>query len=159
MSNPIQVDVMLASMGRTYADLLEQGRIPRTRLKKIFPEDDEAYLQIEAGLSYSFDAATQVLHAIIVSVMQRNIPLEVFQGELSEPYRRRNRKDVLAAWGEPEQSRDSSMMPKMLGKVGGWDVYNLASKGFPDIELTYQYTADLDVSGIVFNVKASQEAP
>lgn len=159
MSGLIQVEVMLASMGRPYADLLAQGLIPQTRLKKIFPEDYDAYLEIEAGLCYSFDAASKVLHAIIVSVMERNIPVEVFQGELSEPYSCRNRQDVLTTWGEPEQSRDASMMPLMLGKVGGWDVYNLASKGFPDIELTYQYTAALEVSGIVFNLKARQEAP
>lgn len=153
MKDTVKVEGWLESIGKPHAVLVDLGLDPALRLVKLYPGASELYLEPEAGVSYRFDAKSKVLNAVIVSIVKRVESQPEFKGALSQPYGCLTKDAVRDAWGNPVNSKGPSMMPQPIGKTGGWDLYGLSSHGFDNLELVFQYTSELTVSGVVLRVR------
>ncbi|WP_322363763.1 hypothetical protein [Pseudomonas sp. Teo4] len=149
----MKVESWLESIGKTHAVLVELGLDPDLRLVRLYPGATELYLEPEAGLSYRFYAKTKVLNAVIVSIVKRVESQPEFKGTLSQPYGCLTKNAVREVWGNPLNAKGPSMMPQPIGKTGGWDLYELTSQGFDNLELVFQYTSELSVSGVVLRAR------
>ncbi|MEB6588203.1 MULTISPECIES: DUF6392 family protein [Pseudomonas] len=156
MTRLVEVERWLGSIGKSYAELLDQGLEPNLRFIRLYPGATELYLEPYPGVSWRFDAHTKILQAIIVTLIRRVEPQPEFEGHLSQPYGCLDKPSVREAWGHPVNSRGPLKMPQPIGKTGGWDIYRLSSQGFENVELVYQYNVDLKVSGVVLRAKENE---
>ncbi|MFJ4114530.1 hypothetical protein [Pseudomonas sp. NPDC089758] len=156
MTRIVEVEHWLKSLGETHATLLGLGLDPDLPFIKLYSGATELYLEPEPGVSYRLDTETKVLQAVIVTIIRR-VELEPeFKDLLSQPYGCRDKDAVRATWGNPISSRGPMAMPPPIGKTGGWDIYELSSQGFASVELTYNYTTDFKVSGVVLRAKEDE---
>ncbi|MBC3480715.1 hypothetical protein [Pseudomonas sp. SWRI77] len=153
MKRRVEVEHWLRCLNKTHTVLLDLGLDPGLPIITLYPGDTEFYLEPEPGVSYKFDVETKVMKAVIVTVIKRVEFEPVFSDLLSEPYSCPTQRSVRDVWGSPVRSRGPVALPHPIGKTGGWDAYGLASKGFADIELMYQYTAELQASAIILRTK------
>ncbi|MBO9548974.1 hypothetical protein [Pseudomonas sp.] len=156
MTKLLDVERWLSSIGKSHAELLERGLEPTLRFIKLYSGATEVYLEPDPGISWRFDAETKILQAIIVTLIRRVDPQPEFEGVLSQPYGCLDKHAVREIWGHPLSSRGPLKMPRPIGEAGGWDMYELSSQGFEGVELVYQYTIDLKVSGIVLRCKEDE---
>lgn len=157
MNDIIDVNQCLALLNKTYAELVENGLNPKLRFWKLFPGDDDFYLEPLPGVIYKFEAKSKVLQSINVCMIKRVEEQPEFKGSLTSPYGCLTQEMVRENWGDPVRSRGPFRLPSPVGQTGGWDMYSLASQGYEDFDLVYQYVADLRVSGIAVGVKKDED--
>lgn len=156
MTRVLDVERWLSCIGKSHAELLDQGLEPTLRRIRPYPGATEFYLEPDAGVSWRFDAETEILQAIIVTLIRRVDPQPEFEGIISQPYGCLDSRSVREFWGHPVSSSGPLKMPPPICKTGGWDMYELSSQGFENVELIYQYSIDLKVSGIVLRCKVDE---
>ena len=156
MTRIVDVELWLKSLGETHAAILGLGLDPGLPFIKLYSGATELYIEPEPGVSFEFETDTRILQAVIVTLIRR-VELEPeFKALLSKPYGCLDKEAARATWGNPTTSRGPVAMPQPIGKTGGWDVYELSSQGFENVELVYQYNVDLKVTGVVLRAKENE---
>jgi hypothetical protein len=153
MNSTTNIRQLLDSLGKSYAELIERGLDSKLCLIKVFPEDDDFYLEPLPGISYQFHEESKTLQAVIIVLITRVEEQSEFEGELSAPYQCSTQAAVREVWGIPARSKGPMTLPLPFGRTGGWDLYSLAGQGYEGLELAYKYATDLRVSGVVLRIK------
>ncbi|PSS57377.1 DUF6392 family protein [Pseudomonas sp. BBP2017] len=152
--NSAELEVYLRSLGRGYDELVEEGVVEKSRFIEVYPGALTLYISIEAGFDLAFVSETKEFEAIFLTLRKLVTEEPIFIGTLPEPYGFcRNRDEVHRAFGVPRRSKEAFRMPDPLGKVGGWDAYELEGERHRDIEIVFKYDVNLNVTCLAFSLK------
>lgn len=153
----ITINRLVRGLGRTYEELRDQGVIPNLPMKPSFDGEDneDLILAPEPGVELWFWAATRRLERVLFTLTKVVEGELVYSGELPTPFTRAmNQASVRAMLGEPDESKGPVKIP-LPGGVGGWDAYYLGNATHPNAKVVAQYSGDLSVNALAFNLRDS----
>lgn len=81
-----QIEAWVASIGLTYEELLERSLVPDEDFIELFPGIPELYLEPLKGIAMRFDAETEQLTAVFVTLIATVQDEVLYEEDLPAPY-------------------------------------------------------------------------
>lgn len=152
--NAATIEDYIKALGKTFESLLSQMVLPPlAKPWKVFDEDDQFSLNIEDGLSLTFNENTRRLESVFITLLKTTPSTVEYKGELPKPFAPvMSQSEVHANFGKPMASKGPIKMPQPMGQTGGWDAYRLNPASHPNTKVVLQYTAALAVNTLVFSL-------
>ncbi|KFE45958.1 DUF6392 family protein [Pseudomonas syringae] len=148
-----ELDELIKRLGQTYETLKSEGLASKKKPTGMFADDDELYLDIEAGLTISFYTETEVFEKLYITLSKTPSLHHVYKGQLPAPYEEAiNQSAVHDLFGEPLYYSGPVKLPKPVGQTGGYEYYALDPKIYPNTRVQFQYLESMDVKTIVFSL-------
>ena len=152
--NASQLEIYLKNIGRSHADLVSEQIVTAEKLIEVYPDPLTLYLEPEPGLYLVFWAETKVFESLLICRAKSFPDAVIYQEELPSPYGDLvNRQVVLAALGQPYESKGPYKMPFPSGEVGGWDSFEILGGGYDNLGFTTDYDRQLNVVQLAFSLK------
>lgn len=148
-----KLDELIKSLGKNYETLQAEGLANEEEPEGMFVDDDELYLELEAGLTMTFFAETGAFeHLHIARIKTSSLP-HTYNGQLPAPYDRAiNQSAVHELLGEPLYYSGPVKLPKPVGQTGGYEYYALDPEIYPNTRVQFQYLESMDVKTVVFSL-------
>ncbi|MFF7708579.1 DUF6392 family protein [Pseudomonas sp. NPDC007930] len=147
------IETLIANLGLTHKQLIENGVIPDGELFQVFEGDWHLYFELEAGLEMEFDAESEVFQSLYITLV-KSTPLTVaYAGELPAPFVAGMDQRMAREWFGPSQHYSGPVrMPAPVWQTGGWELLTLPSDRFPNVTLMLNYLESLEVKMIIFSL-------
>ncbi|MGJ7547345.1 DUF6392 family protein [Pseudomonas alloputida] len=152
--NAKRLNAYLTGLGQSHDELVSGDVIPPGDFIEVYPGALSIYRELMPGLELRFWAEDQNFESVMIALAETATSKVVYQQGLPEPYDMCvSRKVTLNILGEPIESKGPHKMPSPLGESGGWDKFDLASFGFENIYVLFEYDVGMNVTGLMFSLK------
>lgn len=149
-----ELDSYLSRLGKSQDELIREDNSWLTDFVEVYPGALSVYLQPAPGLNLRFWAEDRRFESVIISIAPTATSKSVYQRKLPQPYDGcTTREQTLKFLGDPLETKGPFMMPLPMGKVGGWDKFEL--KGHVGLVVIVKYDVDLNVIGLSFALRES----
>lgn len=152
--NAQKLDSYLKKLGKSQDELIREDGSWLTEFIEVYPGALSVYLRPAPGLNLRFWAEDKRFESVIISIASTATSKTVYQHKLPQPFDSCiTREQTLKILGDPVDSKGPFMMPLPMGKVGGWDKFDLA--GHAGLVVIVKYDVALNVIGLSFALKES----
>ncbi len=145
------IEEWIRNIGQTYDTLVSKGLISQP-LQELYEGRDWLDIEPVTGLELSFWAETKRFERLFISLISAVDGVPPYRGELPRPLLpEMNQSQVRASFGTPLESKGIAKLP-MNTVLGGFDAYKLDPATHPNMKISFQYTASLQVKTLVFSL-------
>ncbi|MFF7708578.1 DUF6392 family protein [Pseudomonas sp. NPDC007930] len=149
-----RIEALIAHLGSTHEQLIENGVIPDGELFQVFEGDWHLYFELEAGLEMVFDAESEVFQDLYITLVKTTPSIVAYAGELPAPFVTGMDQRMAREWFGPSQHYSGPVrMPAPVWQTGGWERLTLPAGRYPNATLTLNYLESLEVEMIAFSQK------
>jgi Family of unknown function (DUF6392) len=138
------------ALGQLQDDALKSLNLVSEAVEKAYSEADTYYIRPEKGLYFVFDDESRRLAAINLSLSQRIVANDLYEGELPLSLNAQmKRGEIQAILGTPDDLQAPGHRP-LIGNTGGWDKFRV--KSHPGVQCIVGYDPDLNIDGLQFEM-------
>lgn len=145
------IEEWIRNIGQPYETLVSKGLVSQS-LQELYNGRDWLDIEPVAGLELSFWAETKRFERLFISLISVVDGVPPYKGELPKPLvPDMTQAQVRASFGTPMETKGITKLP-MNTTLGGFDTYKLDSATHPNMKISFQYTASLQVKTLVFSL-------
>lgn len=151
--NITQVQGLLSSLGKPSDAIHVEGVPTQGPFLEMFEGDDVLFITPAPGVAMSFRAEGKVFDTLMFRLLKTYPEQGVYTEALPQPFKLvMSSAEMHELLGQPLESTGPIKMPEPLGQTGGWEAFGLDQEKYPGLKVVAQYTASLDVFGLVFKL-------